>query len=638
MHLLIRIVALACLSGLLTAIPAAAEDWQLLSTYVGPPLNSITITGINNAGTIVGLQGGSAFRRTLTGQVDILGTTPGCTYSVVGIANDGSAAGLESCGGTRAAVWTPGGTAAITSAFPNDSRIQKIAPDGRFVGTSSQSTASPSAFSGQVNAGVAGMLNRGAGRALGVANDIGALWQDHGQFYMDGLPFGLIAPFNNEATNSTGWLLPDRTVITEEPDPAPTGPGRALHLHASGNAFVPLPVATPAGTAVNPAPAKLISGWTNPLAFLGTGVGGPGVLSGQTAIVAYTAPITGPESIRLLPIFHPTADEVVPVAVSGNGRYIVLSDREIWRDVSVREDDCLDGTLAPPGSPLPCVPRGPVSAALKDQARQQQKINNDIVRESPLNKAMAESVLLQAGVGVKDLKAAVQAAGGSLSNSYIYAFQAQLYWQYVINDPPDPNFKTPATAPPVNGAKIKAVRALSKKENAALKAYLLATSQLGAQQSCDATAVNRAATAVDANDGASAIAQYRAAATCANAGAALAATLPKLAKAAGGALKKLNKAVSAGAKKGYTKPSKAKIKAAITAQVKAMQAVTPLSADAQAALRAALTPKAKSKARLADLSKLAAASAKRAAGSADELRATAAAFTAGAGGVAASPK
>lgn len=114
------------------------------------------------------------------------------------------------------------------------------------------------------------------------------------------------------------------------------------------------------------------------------------------------------------------------------------------------------------------------------------------------------------GIAAGETGAALFAAAVSA-----YYNREAAYMSVIVNDPPDPNWRTIASAPPTHPGSLPKVPGLSKRGQQAFASYMGARLTNIADAECESEAINRATTALANEDDATAAAQYRAGAACA---------------------------------------------------------------------------------------------------------------------------
>ena len=617
--------ALVLALALLAPAAAQAEAWTQVAS--GLPLRPL---GVNESGTVVGrTPTGELARISRGGGLVLLGTGDArCSFvQDAGIADDGTVLATASCGdGSRSFAFGPTSTIG-SSAGLDDVRIAAVAGDGRFVGTRYDGGTGV-AIVGTASAGVVGTTPIRGTYAEGIDPAGDTLTSAYAP--ADGSLSVLVngsarASFVVRAEDDGPLaLLPDASFILRQR-------GQPISVVGSGGSRSPLALRTAAGSVVED--AGLLGG-SNAGARLFGLTTGPGLPAGESGIVAWADPT---QPARLLPILTPTtppAQPVEPVAVSGDGAWLALSDGQLWFDPDAVArvtpvDPAVQAAIAEAEQPRPVVTPPPgtrlanPSPAVKEVARGEQRYWD----RQALRAGLDAGQFVSATTG--GVAPAATSSQAQIALAVYAAFQQRVeFWSTVALDPPDPQWRTTASAPAVRIARLT-LAGIRGTQRSALRAQLEGQLRLAAAERCAADAINRGATAMAAGQPSVAAAQYGAGSSCLRTALPIAAALPASAARAATALRVQRRA--ARRRSGGARPKAKAYGRGVDASLRRLVRVVALSPAAVADLRAALLRGATPKAATPDLGTSLTALARRSAeqvaqlrGLADELDAAAA--------------
>lgn len=617
--------------------PAGAEDWVQAGTI--PAMDStVRIYGVNSEGTVVGTRNvdNTIHRWPATGGDQAIGTAAaGCSIEGAGISDTGIVLGSQRCFPDVAATWQgmawgPSSTVPSISNIPAGMRINRVAPDGKFIGTNfhdnfvrmdDQVYTGIASIDPQTGLLLVGTTLVGPGFGLDISNDGSIFYGMPGNnsgtlpdsFFRDGGPSGPYMQRASETFEMNFGFLPDEKVLarvagpTSDPDPATDEAAMKIVAYEGVTAYdVPM---TGGGLSARPMQRFVTGGADKAFYGAATGSSAP---PGQSAIVAWGAYDSTPRALGIYNPMSGSQPEVYPAAASRDGAWLVLTNGEIWRDLDANAP-LPPGAICLPGANIgdlnACVLRGKASPRLKKIAETQTAVYNQQL--SGFAKAFGKTSLIEAGATTEELETVMGTAGAGLSARVVSAINARNYWQTVAQDPPDPNYRTPATPRRVNAKALKSFPGLTKKQSGSLKAWVLAQLRLASATACGVEAINRGATAYDANEPRAAIDQYQAGARCAQLAGAEA---KKVAKAGPAAAKAVGALMAKARKKGAGKvrrPSAKAIARTVSRQVARTSKLLKLTTAEKKALRKALTPGKSAKPGLPNLAALIKADAKK---------------------------
>mgnify|MGYP001305253405 CR=1 FL=1 len=520
---------------------AAAENWEQVGTVNG---SSFTVGGVNASGTVAVSTSTTAYRWTSSGGIQPIGNaSPGCSLSIAGISDEGVILGTEFCAHVEGdhyvyvqtlLAWTPESANPITPIAGTIS-AKDIAPNGKFIATNHQGTGlnpnDDTVITGEANvAPVTGALlfgsaPAGAGYGISIAPDGTTLTGKQTgdgfvppEFSRDGSPSGPFFVRSSETYEEVFGLTPDERALarvagnSSDPDPATDiNTMKLLAYDRTTPTEVPL---TGGGLTITPNQTFLPGGFGKSIYATGTGTGVP---EGEAAIVAWTTPGSTPHT---LPMYFETTQSgqplVKPAASSYNGAYLVLSNGEVWYDTEWELGNPPEGALKIPDQ-------------VKRYAFDQQQFY-----EGQIGYWQTKQKVALVGIGpIASFSPAVLAALAvgvvGQGTEFTVAIQNRDYWATVSLDPPDPKWKTVASAPKTHPGKLKRPKGVSKAAFGKVTAYLGARLTLLANHICAEDAINRGSTAFGKDNPAKGRAQYAAGAQCSKRAAAAALSSKRLA-------------------------------------------------------------------------------------------------------------